>query len=375
MYNIKKRFGTINMTKEFEETVLNDTKQMAELYEEIETLNTIIINKDIIIKNLNDENVVLKDKIFILESLLNKNDNIHNSDENLEYLKVNEPISDKDIKINEEQIKKLSEENEKLINNIKEIKEDYINIQKKNEEVEENIDKINNLESVIEELNEKLKNIPEINEEEIDKKYKQKYDSKLEEELKNIKVNIPSPSNSKENKKSSRLEGHRFENKKLPILERCNVIAYKYNKNLDNEVNKNKLQILHFISSEHKVLVRFNSSIAEQVNEKDEDMWEEIYKFKIENNELKDAKSNKSQFKYKVKRCKELYDLYGENLSRFQIYVNYLGKLSSKEWEKYLEEFDKLYNTINIENMCQHKYQNSKVCGRIDCKTKHKESK
>ena len=67
MINIKKRFGIIDMTKEFEETILNNEKQMEELYEEVDKLNNIIKNKDIEIKLLND-------KIEMLESIINKNE-------------------------------------------------------------------------------------------------------------------------------------------------------------------------------------------------------------------------------------------------------------------------------------------------------------
>jgi hypothetical protein len=204
-----------------------------------------------------------------------------------------------------------------------------------------------------------------------------KLNQKLQDKVKTNEINPISPSNSNDTKI---LHGakykHKFLDKSLHILERCNVIAYKYNLNLNNVKDKKDLEILEFIGSEHKVLVRFNSNIAERLDKKDKKIWEEIFKFKIDNSELSNSPSTKSNFKYKILRCKELYDKYGENLSRFQIYVNYIGKLTQKEWDEYLIEFDKLYNDkINVTNLCQYKYKDDKICNRFNCTIKHRDSK
>jgi hypothetical protein len=348
------------MTKEFEETLLNDTKQMAELFEEIENYKDIIKNKDtdiekkdIEIKTLKDENKLLKEKIIILKEVINKNDNKNKFHKEFKQEPVDNNIIESPLpnpeasNINAKETKYITKED---------ILKDIPEIPIKNEDNKTHLP--NNFNS-----NEKAK--------------KNTNDTKMNN-------NIPTPSSSSENIKnnddniknvnSTTTSRHKFSNKSLPILERCNVLAYKYNKTLDKVKNKNELQILHFISSEHKLLISFNSSIAEQVSD-NKDLWEQIYKFKVENGELKDTSGNKTQFKYKVMRCKELYDKYGESLDRFQIYVNYLGRLTPVEWNKYLEEFDKLYRSINLENICQYKYKSGKNCGRIDCSVKHKENK
>lgn len=396
MYNLKKRFGTIDMTKEIEETILNDTKQIDELLEENKKLRdeiSILIGKEYKYK---EDIKKLQTKIKEYDLHINSCDKINIVDS------INKAL-DEQQKINDKNLEYYRNTNKKQLDEIKELRNELYNNGIKKLNIKEHddgndlINKNNELNKKLAELNDENKQykLKESIKEELDKSsideqnIEDKYFSKIEElkqkhkeEIDKIKNNIPISSNSSENKNNKDKNSHpvnnakhRFENKKLPIMERCNVVAYKYDTNLNNVNNKKRLQVLEFISSEHKVLVRFNSSIAEQVDDNDKEMWEEIYNFKIENGELKDASSNKTNFKYKVKRCKELYDKYGENLSRFQIYVNYLGKLTQKEWEKYLEEFDKLYNSINIENMCQYKYKNDKNCGRINCNIKHKEVK
>lgn len=136
----------------------------------------------------------------------------------------------------------------------------------------------------------------------------------------------------------------------MPILERCNVIAYNYDKSLFN--TKKELDILKFISSEYKILIKFNSELSDKIDDKNDDkIWEKIYKFKVLNKDINDNKDNKSRFKFKFLRCRELYNLYGENLSNFRIYPDYIGKLTKSEWNEYLLEFEKLYNSTIKKNI------------------------
>ena len=335
--NKLKRFGTIysyNMNKVIEETILNDTKQMDELYEEIEDLKKIINNKDIIIKNINDENKILKDKIEILESLINKN----SAKEEIKTETLNKGNNKKDIltppktpdnnTFKPKPVYKLFEEENK--ETFYDTKEDITN---KNED---NIEKDNNLNT----------------------KNKDKKEDKI---------------NSDDNTKKYTLRAkNKFEDKTLPILERCNVIAYNYN--IDNHKKKNNIELLDFIGSEHKVMIKFNSIISEKINTNDKEIWNDIFKFKIENGELHSY--NKYYYKWKILRCKELYDKYGESLGKFRIYVNYFGKITPIEWNQYLIDFDKLYkDTIKEEDICKHKYKNEKLCNRVCCNINHKEEK
>lgn len=345
--NKLKRFGTIysyNMNKVIEETILNDTKQMDELYEEIEDLKKIINNKDIIIKNINDENKILKDKIEILENLINKNSTKEEikTERLLDFNKYKETLNKGNNKKNiltppktpdnnsfkpKPAYKLFEEENKETFYNTKE------DITNKNEN---NIEKDNNLNT----------------------KNKDKEEDKI---------------NSDDNTKKYTLRAkNKFEDKTLPILERCNVIAYNYN--IDNHKKKNNIELLDFIGSEHKVMIKFNSIISEKINTNDKEIWNDIFKFKIENGELHSY--NKYYYKWKILRCKELYDKYGESLGKFRIYVNYFGKITPIEWNQYLIDFDKLYkDTIKEEDICKHKYKNEKLCNRVCCNINHKEEK
>lgn len=178
---------------------------------------------------------------------------------------------------------------------------------------------------------------------------------------------IPEPSISHDAKKNNK-----FFNKSLPILERCNILAYDYNYDLHNDKTN---EILQFLSSEHKVATKFNSIVADKIG-KDDNIWKDIYNFKIKNKELKDSNSSKSNYKFKILRCKYLYNKYGENLNKFKIYSTYIGRLTYKEWDHFLIEFDKLYNdTFKDMEKCQHEYKDGKICGIYNCNIKHKENK
>jgi hypothetical protein len=98
---------------------------------------------------------------------------------------------------------------------------------------------------------------------------KEEYKNKLEEMYKKENI-LPTPSSSSDNKNNLEKSKNKFDNKKLSILERCNLKVFNY----DNlECNNNELNIINYISSENKILIRFNSIIAEKVNENDEDTW------------------------------------------------------------------------------------------------------
>jgi hypothetical protein len=377
--NNKKRFGTIykgNM-----DASKNKCDNCIKLQE-------LIKNKDNEIKNLKNDIILLNEKSNILNNIIvdnvNVDDNIQPEDVSKDILidqqknKIEKLIDENNILINEIKIErkkdiqiKETEEYKKLEMELKDIKDDYIKIQNNNEKDE----KISELQNDVDELKNKLINTKEVDEKEIETKYKKMYEDKLKEVNKN--KSIPSPTSSKDIKEEISMASDsrtRFQNKKLPILERCNVKPYKYNDKLKN--NKKAMQVLEFIDSEHKVMVRFNSHIAEKADEDDNTLWKEIFQHKVDNGLLSNSPSTKSNYKYQVLRCKELYNLYEENLSRFQIYVNYLGRMTEKEWEQYLIEFDKLYKyTIDENLLCKHKYKNGKYCNRLNCKIKHKENK
>lgn len=346
---------------------MNKLKRLGTIYNNMESVCGNCIKLQNEIKELKDEIKLLNEKNNILNNIIK--DNVDPKDNNGNDFLINQQKKRIEELIKENKIQDLnikdSEEYKKLENELKDVKDDYINIQNNNEKD----DIIFELKNTVYELNNKISNINKINEE-------LNINNNKPKEL--VETISHSPSTSKENKIDESSSGtisykHKFNDKSLPILERCNVKPYTYNKKLND--NKKALQILEFMDSEHKVIVRFNSCIAEKVNEVNiEEIWKEIFKHKVENNELSNSPSSKSNFKYKILRCQELYKLYDENLSKFQIYIGYIGRLTDSEWKEYLKEFDKLYNnTINTNNKCKHLYKNGKLCDRVDCNVKHKE--
>lgn len=280
------------------------------------------------------------------------------------------PVQDTPVKI-----KKVKEELSVPIN-IKDT-EEYKLLQKEinilkheknlydNNEISKLIEQINILTSSNKNFILKIEEMQNIHKKEIEK-LKSEYEGKIKEK-ENL---LPTPSNSNEIKNIPERSKNKFENKNLTILERCNVKVYNYN-NL--KCNSNELNILNYISSENKVLIRFYSSITEKFNINDDTIWKKIYNFKVNNGELADYPNNKKRFKYKYIRCKQLYNKYGENLKRFSMSIHYLGILTQNEWNLFLKEFDKLYNdTFKNMKPCQHKYKDNKICGIFNCNKKHK---
>jgi hypothetical protein len=335
------------------------------LKKNIEELNNVIKEKDIEIEKLKNEIILINKKDNINNLKINTNNDNGNIDlNNIFTHSQNNPIPS-DITFNNfENIRKtfshditeLVDTNVKLNDKIKILKEEKDIYRSKYENFKK--EKINNCKNKVWMFISFLK-------------FKKTEYYKNKKNVNKIKIDNININQNKGLKEGN--NRHRFEDKTLPILERCNIVAYKYNEELKKNKN-NKLEILEFISSEHKVIIRFNSNIAEQVDENDKEMWNEIFKFKIENGEL--SNKNKTQFKYKVIRCNQLYKLYEENLGKFQIYVNYIGRLNKNEWKQYLKDFDILYNeTIKEQKLCKYKYKDGKICKRANCNVNHKSIK
>lgn len=354
--NKLKRFGTIyskDMTKEIEETIISDENQMKKLYDKIEELEKTIKEKDIEINLFKDQNKIYKDiinknnkKLYIKNAIYWKQYefyiNLYNYNLDLyDELYIN--------KYNEYDICNIKT-NEK--NDIKkEIFSSYhlqsgrlLNFDKYRNYMN-NKNNIDN--SKVESSKEEEKNLDVSN-------------------VKNNNINediLPTPSTSFDNKVPEKGTNDKMKNNKS-ILEKYPVKIYNIN-------NKNN-ELLEFIASENKLIIKFQYMIAEKVKD-NKDYWEDIYNFKVKNNELKNSKSAKKRFKCKIIRSKILYEKYGENLNNFKISLYYIGDMSENDWQQWLNEFDKLYNEIyNNSIKCNFKYKNGKYCNKFDCKIKHK---
>jgi hypothetical protein len=325
MNNIKKRFGTINMTKEFEETVLNDANQMNGLYEEIDSLKNIIKEKDIEIKLLND-------KIYMLNEIINKNE-------------INKKNNDFDNHSDSES------SSENIIN--------YLNTPDNEEIIVEQNFESNKDDSFYWEEYKKYIYIYYNDFETYYNKYYTYYD--------NIDTNYDTDMSEKNNANKRTPKVRRQRNKELPILERFIAIPY------DTCDIKNS-EILQYVSSEDSYNIKYQYIIADKINKKIEEMTiDEVIDFKIKYDKRSNSKTTRIELKHKIERCEYLYNKYKENLSKFKISLSDLSIMSSEEWEEWKIAFDILYNeifNINKPVPCTHKYKGGRVCNKPDCKIK-----
>lgn len=326
MYKLK-RFGTIyskDMTKEIEETINNDEIQMKKLYERIEYLEDELNKKNTKIKILEEENEAYKLQIVTYKKLFNDEKNYINN-----------------IDITKEDKK---DDGPKLLNFNK---------------MKEALKREDELES-------KNKIIPKV-----EPTYQ------IFEEEYNTNNFIPTPSISSDDGSGKIKECHdtnipiskpirKQRNKKLPAIERYPVTIY----------DKTNSEILNFVSEENKFLIKFQYKIAEKLDKKIEEInIKDIIDFKIKCEGLNDNKDQRKRLKFKIERCKVLYEKYGEKLSRVKISLNYLSEMPEKIWFEWLQSLDNIINNLYIDSIkCDYKYKNNKICGRYDCKIKHRET-
>lgn len=326
MYKLK-RFGTIystDMTKEIEETINNDEIQMKKLYERIEYLEDELNKKNTKIKILEEENEAYKLQIVTYKKLFNDEKN--------------------------------------YINNIDITKED----KKDDGSKPLNFNKMKEALKRKDELESKNKIIPKV-----EPTYQ------IFEEEYNTNNFIPTPSISSDDGSGKIKKCHdtnipiskpirKQRNKKLPAIERYPVTIY----------DKTNSEILNFVSEENKFLIKFQYKIAEKLDKKIEEInIKDIIDFKIKCEGLNDNKDQRKRLKFKIERCKVLYEKYGEKLSRVKISLNYLSEMPEKIWFEWLQSLDNIINNLYIDSIkCDYKYKNNKICGRYDCKIKHRET-
>lgn len=359
-----KRFGTIylrDMTKEIEETINNDEIQMKKLYERIEYLEDELNKKNTKIKILEEENEAYKLQIVTYKKLFNDEKNYINN-----------------IDITKEDKK---DDGPKLLNfnKMKEALKREHELESKNKI----IPKVEPTYQILEEENNTNKFIPTpsissdnsvninyerflINKEKFKiivnkivlnikiKKFLYNSSGKIKEcHDTNIPISKPKPI-------------RKQRNKKLPAIERYPVTIY----------DKTNSEILNFVSEENKFLIKFQYKIAEKLDNKIEEITiKDIIDFKIKCEGLNDNKDQRKRLKFKIERCKVLYEKYGEKLSRVRISLNYLSEMPEKIWFEWLQSLDNIINNLYIDSIkCDYKYKNNKICGRYDCKIKHRET-
>lgn len=382
---MKKRFGLINMTvpKEVEETIINDGKQIKELYDIIEDLKTelskkyiIIKEKDIEIKLLKEKNEAYEVQINTFKSLINdknildsgnivQKDTIYDSKPSLLNLnKAKEILKNSDLKLNEEEIKNDVPDNNK-VNNIDFIKSDfkfkfnYPANSKSNIDTQIPTPSISNDSSNTDDGR-------------IISYYKNKYiklTKNKEKELNNKSDESVYTENIDNNNKIPIKKIRPERNRDLPILDRFKVKIIKNEDLKDSE-------ILQFVGSEDCFLIEYQYKIAEKLNKNVENITlDDVIDFKIKYEGMRNLSSRRTEIKHLITRSKYLFEKYGKKLSRFKISLYHLKIMSEDEWNEWINEFDKVLNeVINKEKTCTHAYKNNKICGKLNCKIKHKDN-
>lgn len=410
MYNLKKRFGTINMTvpNEFEETVISFEKQLEGLSDENEKLK-------IKIKNLENEVLLLKQQNDIYKELLNKNDliiedykkeTITTSSTSPRILDFNEMkkvlekensniVDDEKVKL-ENELNKIKKENERLIIEIEDIKDEYVKIQKDKEENSENINfnvfetpEFIKIKLEKEQLKQELNDKKEIESDEIDKlkekidslsslvndipseeEIKEKLKSELEKDIEEKYKKMYESKIKKENRKKKE------NNKGSPVIQEYNVLN-KYPIKVYKDIGES--QIKKLIASEVSLKIKFQCKIAEETNKKQEDItMDDVINYIIKQESL--SPQDKSKIKYRFERCSYLNDNYGEYLGIFKFSIYNLGFMSISDWELWVVELEKLikenFKDVNFNKDKNHNcryifkrgIQKGKYCNIINCK-------
>jgi hypothetical protein len=379
MYNIKKRFGTIymnnNMTKEIEETILNDEKQMQKLYERIEELEKINNEKDIEIKLLKEQNKIYLNIIRKNNLDIENKEEIFKSDkgpELLDFNKMKEALN-KDVKsciesgddgivsYKEKEINDLKINNNTSIDkNIKETNSS-INIPTPSISSDSNKFDLNNIKNIKKKIIKIL----------IISYYKYKCE-KIMKNKENNKNEISSSNDMTEEQKNStklnnstkKIRAER--DKSLPILDRFKVKVY-------NDEDLKNSEILQFVGSEDCFMIEFQYKIADKINKKVEEVTiDDVINFKIKYEGLRNTYTRRTEFRRLITRCKILYEKHEKKLCKFKISLSHLKIMSDDEWEEWLIEFNKLVEEVSKEKLCKHKYKNGNICGKISCKIRHK---
>ena len=364
------------MSKEIEETIINDENQMKELYDKIDKLNIIIKEKDDIIKTYEDTFIGLNSKINLLykeNEDLKKHKTIVPEHELDDHASININKGDKDNKILLKEINDVKLLNKKLLQDKKELQEEYKRIQEetkinieetlkyrelkdKNDELIYELNNKNTDTTEIVELTKKLKdmeyrlsNTP--NEKDIENKYKKIYEEKVKREKKPYVTNP-------QNEDSL----HR----KYPIT------VYK---DIGESVVKK------MVASKCAYLVKYQYEIADRTNRLENDIsLDETINYIIEQEKL--SSQQKTKIKYEFERCIFLHETYKDKLNCLKFSLRDIRHMSAKEWIKWVDELNILLKDIypdeeigNIEhNICKYIYKKGSKkgisCNKINCKNK-----
>lgn len=363
--NKLKRFGTIysnNMNKVIEETILNDTKQMEELYDEIEDLKKKLNKKDIEIKILKEKNEAQEIQINTLKSIIS-NDKVNFSDSS------------------------------EIINGSKHMLQEFVHVSELNKHVSINIDEFKNKYD-IEQINYTNIPTPSISKDksiDYERVYKNKrifkiainklilinrirnFLEKKQEEIdhKITKENKDENRKGLENSEPKKYQKHR--DIKISILDRFGTKPFN-----DNDLKNS--EILQFVGEEDCFNIEYKYLVANKLNKNEENITiDDVVDFKIKYDGVRNTKTRRKEYRSIIKRCTYLFEKYNKNLGKFKISIYYLGIMSEDLWNEWKDAFDNLYkevfkNSIECSATIQYGHNKGNKCNRFNCKIKHKDN-
>lgn len=339
-----------NISKEMEETILNDENQLKELYNKIEYLEKSLNNKDITIKNLNEEILLLKNKNKCLKEIIEKNsfsytdinDNSINKRKSIYYDTAE--IIDRNINTYKEYVNK-----ENIINEGNNLKTD------ENFEFTFHSPNVENKRSINNETDKKIINFN-------NNKYKRfmllsfLYTNK--NKVKNILNDYRKKQTKKVNRKMAKLPNIR--DKTVFIGER---VPIKVLKNINNNL------VFKTIAAETSLRIKLAHEISE-LTKRDTNIinYKEIIDYIISQSDCLDGKAI-TRLRRKYQRSWDIYDIYGEKLNILKFSISAFSEMDDEDYKKW-----KLYlaDIINeLPKQCNYIFRKGdnkgNICNEIDC--------
>lgn len=292
--------------------IIDENRKLKKINEE---LNKCLIIKEKEIESLNENNKLIKQQNEILKGII-KNHNIKELDINLVETTT--------------------------INNIKEnIKQDIPSPPISPENVRNNIFNEN-----VDISKENIKNNETVNVEKVDEnKHKQTL-------LKQYNIK----NGESDSHQTDKLNMNEFVRKKYPIK--------KYTDIGESEIKK-------LIAAEVLFKIRYQNKIAFMANDNTEHInMEEVINYIVKQENL--SKEKAKCLRYKLKRCKKLYDTLGDKLSIFKFHMSWIENMPEEKWKlwcKYLEE--EVYEVYGDLPICKYIFLkgNNKgmKCNKVNC--------
>lgn len=170
-----------------------------------------------------------------------------------------------------------------------------------------------------------------------------------------------------------KIKSNKNENKNINILNKYPIIIYK-------DINESNIKKM--VACECSYSIKYQYEISKTIEKIKDITLDETIEYIINQENL--SSSKKTKLKYRLERCKFLYETYGDKLNNIKINISNLEHISKKEWILWANELNniikELYPDDNVKdiehNFCKYVYKkgNKKdnICNKINCKRHRK---